>query len=101
MRCVGIINRLCSQRPKSYLHYAKSANCWDKILPAPRPFSTKPADLVLTEEDEHEIMFYSLRHSSPVTLRELYQFGVQAKKKQTILIAAQYLHEELPIRLAR
>ena len=57
--------------------------------------------MVLTEEDEHEIMFYSLRHSSPVTLRELYQFGVQAKNKQTILIAAQYLHEELPIRLAR
>mmetsp|Transcript_73617 Transcript_73617/g.195882 ORF Transcript_73617/g.195882 Transcript_73617/m.195882 type:complete len:377 (-) Transcript_73617:184-1314(-) len=58
-------------------------------------------DFELTEEDEHEIMFYSLRHSSPVTLRELYQFGMQAKNKQTILIAAQYLHEELPIRLAR
>jgi hypothetical protein len=57
--------------------------------------------MILTEEDEHEIMFYSLRHSSAVSLREMYQFGKQAQSKQTILIAAQYLHEELPIRLAR
>ncbi len=66
-----------------------------------RSLSTYSGDMVLTEEDEHEIMFYSLRHSSPVTLRELYQFGVQAKNKQTLIVAAQYLHEELPIRLAR
>ena len=54
-----------------------------------------------TEEDQHEIMFYSLRHAATVTLKEMHHFGAQSNNKRTLLLAAQFLHEELPIRLAR
>jgi len=54
-----------------------------------------------SDEDQHEIMFYSLRHAATVTLKEMHHFGAQANNKRTLLLAAQFLHEELPIRLAR
>jgi len=42
------------------------------------------------------------RHPASVTLRELYQFGESTTHSQrTMLLAAQFLHEELPVRLAR
>jgi len=46
-------------------------------------------------------MFFSLRHAATVTLKEMHQFGSQANNKRALLLAAQFLHEELPIRLAR
>ena len=30
-----------------------------------------------SEEDQHEIMFYSLRHAATVTLKEMHHFGAQ------------------------
>lgn len=54
-----------------------------------------------SDEDQHEIMFYSLRHAATVTLKEMHHFGSQAHNKRTLMLAAQFLHEELPIRLAR
>eukprot|EP00960_Hanusia_phi_P046689 757981-Hanusia_phi.AAC.4 len=63
-----------------------------------RCFSVEGAE---TEEDEHEILFFSLRHAATVTLKEMHQFGAQANNKRALLLAAQFLHEELPIRLAR
>ncbi len=35
------------------------------------------AEGALSEEDEHEIMFFSLRHAATVTLKEMHQFGSQ------------------------
>ena len=35
-------------------------------------------------------------------MKEMYQFGASSNKsKRTLLLAAQFLHEELPVRLAR
>ena len=44
-----------------------------------------------TEEDQHEIMFYSLRHAATVTLKEMHHFGAQSNNKRTLLLAAQFL----------
>jgi len=52
-------------------------------------------------EDAHEIMFFSLRHAATVTIKEMHAFGAQKNNKRATLIAAQFLHEELPIRIAR
>jgi len=30
-----------------------------------------------SDEDQHEIMFYSLRHAATVTLKEMHHFGAQ------------------------
>jgi hypothetical protein len=30
-----------------------------------------------SDEDQHEIMFYSLRHAATVTLKEMHHFGSQ------------------------
>jgi len=30
-----------------------------------------------SDEDQHEIMFYSLRHAATVTLKEMHRFGAQ------------------------
>ena len=55
-----------------------------------------------SEEDAHELSFYSLRNPASVTLQELYQSGESTThSKRTLLLAAQFLHEELPVRLAR
>eukprot|EP00961_Rhodomonas_salina_P253859 3430629-Rhodomonas_salina.2 len=35
----------------------------------------------LSEEDEHEIMFFSLRHAATVTLKEMHQFGSQVQRR--------------------
>jgi len=32
-----------------------------------------------SEEDQHEIMFYSLRHAATVTLKEMHHFGAQVR----------------------
>ena len=29
------------------------------------------------DEDEHEIMFYAMRHAATVTLKEMHKFGAQ------------------------
>mmetsp|Transcript_1548 Transcript_1548/g.3127 ORF Transcript_1548/g.3127 Transcript_1548/m.3127 type:complete len:398 (-) Transcript_1548:231-1424(-) len=47
-----------------------------------------------------ELLFYSLRQPSPVTLREMFDFGKNPTEK-TLLLAAQFLQEELPIRIAQ
>jgi len=55
-----------------------------------------------SEEDTHEIMFYAMRHPAVITLREMYSFGLGGNHStRTLLLAAQFLHEELPVRLAR
>jgi hypothetical protein len=43
-----------------------------------------------SEEDAHEIMFYSLRKPATVTLKEMYAFGASTKNStRTLLLAAQ------------
>ncbi|KAJ1478437.1 mitochondrial branched-chain alpha-ketoacid dehydrogenase kinase-domain-containing protein, partial [Baffinella frigidus] len=73
--------------------------------PSGRRFPTSAAAVTAegaeNVEDEHEIMFYSMRHAATVTLKEMHQFGAQANNKRALILAAQFLHEELPIRLAR
>lgn len=131
-----------------------SGAVWSKNRQQRRWMSVEGAE---SDEDQHEIMFYSLRHAATVTLKEMHHFGaqvfcilnllrprrnmfcarctparlpsgfgqewqgqgllfqcassvggthlkylnVQANNKRTLLLAAQFLHEELPIRLAR
>ena len=42
------------------------------------------------------------RRPASITLKEMYQFGDSVNQsKRTLLLAAQFLHEELPVRLAR
>lgn len=47
-----------------------------------------------------ELLFYALRQPSPVTLREMFDFGKNPTDR-TLLLAAQFLHEELPVRVAQ
>ena len=68
----------------------------------PRERRAMSIDGAESQEDEHELSFYALRHPASVTLRELYQFGESStNSSRTLLLAAQFLHEELPVRLAR
>ncbi|MBI5155503.1 pyruvate dehydrogenase kinase [Candidatus Poribacteria bacterium] len=48
-----------------------------------------------------QLRIYARRRQTPLSLRQLYDFGAQGDSQQTLLRAAQYLHTELPIRLAR
>ena len=55
--------------------------------PVTRNFSVDGAE---SEEDAHEIMFYSLRKPATVTLKEMYAFGASTKHStRTLLLAAQ------------
>lgn len=55
--------------------------------PFQRSFSVDGAE---SEEDAHEIMFYSLRKPATVTLKEMYAFGASTKHStRTLLLAAQ------------
>ena len=40
-----------------------------------------------SEEDQHEIMFYSLRHAATVTLKEMHHFGAQVQTLPTLRLA--------------
>eukprot|EP01118_Nematostelium_gracile_P003705 TRINITY_DN1429_c0_g1_i2.p1 TRINITY_DN1429_c0_g1~~TRINITY_DN1429_c0_g1_i2.p1 ORF type:complete len:213 (+),score=47.63 TRINITY_DN1429_c0_g1_i2:15-653(+) len=51
-------------------------------------------------KDPNELLFYALKANSFVTLKEMMQFG-QSKQKSTKIMAAQFLHHEIPIRLAQ
>ena len=55
--------------------------------PCQRSFSVDGAE---SEEDAHEIMFYSLRKPATVTLKEMYAFGASSTHStRTLLLAAQ------------
>jgi hypothetical protein len=52
-----------------------------------RSFSIDGAE---SEEDAHEILFYSLRKPATITLKEMYAFGASSKHStRTLLLAAQ------------
>jgi len=50
--------------------------------------------------DKNAILFWALKHQTTVTLRELMEFG-QNPTRWTLLMSAQFLQRELPIRLAK
>eukprot|EP01121_Diplochlamys_sp_Union-15-3_P022312 TRINITY_DN9450_c0_g1_i2.p1 TRINITY_DN9450_c0_g1~~TRINITY_DN9450_c0_g1_i2.p1 ORF type:complete len:387 (-),score=49.87 TRINITY_DN9450_c0_g1_i2:5-1165(-) len=70
-----------------------------KHLTPVRTYSNKTL-LKPAKGDKNAVLFWALKHQTPVTLRELFDFG-QNLTKWTFLMSAQFLQRELPIRLAK
>jgi pyruvate dehydrogenase kinase 2/3/4 len=53
----------------------------------------------LSKDQATQLRIYARRKQTPLSIRQLYEFGY-AQDEQTLLTAAQFLHNELPKRLA-
>lgn len=80
-----------------------SAAVVQRVLPQiTHPFVRRPALRLTGAALEREIISYADRKGTPLTVRELYEFGNRARASPdlTRLHSAQWLHHELPVRLA-
>eukprot|EP01116_Phalansterium_solitarium_P015281 TRINITY_DN3363_c0_g1_i4.p1 TRINITY_DN3363_c0_g1~~TRINITY_DN3363_c0_g1_i4.p1 ORF type:complete len:337 (-),score=25.80 TRINITY_DN3363_c0_g1_i4:107-1117(-) len=68
-------------------------------FPAPRFRSQLPIRLDPKARSHNDLLFFALQQSSPVTLREMIEFGSDPHPQSQLLIG-QFLRHELPVRLA-
>eukprot|EP00177_Eucheuma_denticulatum_P004194 GFKZ01007605.1.p1 GENE.GFKZ01007605.1~~GFKZ01007605.1.p1 ORF type:complete len:391 (+),score=53.47 GFKZ01007605.1:98-1270(+) len=70
--------------------------------PTPHPFIRQTPLRLLGPALDRSILSHARREGHPLTVSELYEFGHRARKArlETRIQSAQWLHQELPVRLA-
>eukprot|EP00298_Acanthocystis_sp_HF-20_P028956 c7819_g2_i1.p1 GENE.c7819_g2_i1~~c7819_g2_i1.p1 ORF type:complete len:401 (+),score=118.45 c7819_g2_i1:45-1247(+) len=98
-----ILYTCCTQVQKKFLSISPSKTLLNfnlKVDSDDDSDGEKSFDRYKNDDQRHFIEHYSKKHTSSITMRELIEFGLDPKPR-TLLFNAQFLHEELPIRLSQ